>query len=85
MIRICQEMGINLYRRQLNLEATPERQAALKQFLQQQNIGMLLSSDSNRPTLEALAPYRAFHVVRDLRDILASGYYAHLYSHPIRQ
>lgn len=27
-------------------------------------------------------PYRGFHVIRDPRDILVSGYFSHLYSHP---
>jgi hypothetical protein len=32
--------------------------------------------------LPALGPYRAFHVIRDPRDIVVSAYFSHRYSHP---
>ena len=29
-------------------------------------------------------PYRGFHIIRDPRDIIVSGYFSHLYSHPLQ-
>jgi hypothetical protein len=37
---------------------------------------------SDREQAEALAPTRAFHVIRDPRDILVSAYFSHRNSHP---
>jgi hypothetical protein len=37
---------------------------------------------ADREQLEALAPTRAFHVIRDPRDIVVSGYFSHRNSHP---
>jgi hypothetical protein len=38
--------------------------------------------NADRDQLEALAPSRAFHVIRDPRDIVVSGYFSHRNSHP---
>ncbi|MCX6033080.1 MAG: sulfotransferase domain-containing protein [Chloroflexi bacterium] len=35
--------------------------------------------------VQTAGPYRGFHVIRDPRDIVVSGYFSHLYSHPISQ
>lgn len=37
---------------------------------------------ADRRQLEVLRPYRAFHVVRDPRDIVVSAYFSHRNSHP---
>jgi hypothetical protein len=37
---------------------------------------------SDREQAEALAPAKAFHVIRDPRDILVSAYFSHRNSHP---
>lgn len=37
---------------------------------------------ADREQLEVLAPERAFHVIRDPRDIIVSGYFSHRHSHP---
>jgi Sulfotransferase domain len=37
---------------------------------------------SDRRQAAALAPERAFHVIRDPRDIIVSGYFSHRNSHP---
>lgn len=37
---------------------------------------------ADREQLEELAPERAFHVIRDPRDIIVSGYFSHRHSHP---
>jgi hypothetical protein len=33
--------------------------------------------------LEKYREYKGFHVIRDPRDIVVSGYFSHLYSHPV--
>ncbi|MBI1293539.1 hypothetical protein GC175_01105 [bacterium] len=35
--------------------------------------------------IEAHRNYRGFHVIRDPRDIVVSGYFSHLYSHPVSE
>jgi hypothetical protein len=37
---------------------------------------------ADREQLEVLAPRRGFHVIRDPRDIIVSGYFSHRNSHP---
>jgi hypothetical protein len=37
---------------------------------------------ADREQLEALGPRRGFHVIRDPRDIIVSGYFSHRNSHP---
>lgn len=48
---------------------------------------ILYFGNANVATVELLAEcgdYRGFHVIRDPRDILISGYFSHRYSHGIR-
>lgn len=46
--------------------------------------GILSIRNSEQIYLERLAvrPFRGFHVIRDPRDIVVSGYFSHLHSHP---
>lgn len=48
---------------------------------------ILYFGNANAATIELLAEcdaYRGFHVIRDPRDILISGYFSHRYSHSIQ-
>lgn len=81
---IAYALGRNPLRFQLNHYEEPEKWPALHQKLQQEQIGMALSTDSNYAALKALPPHRAVHIVRDPRDIIVSAYFSHLYSHPTR-
>lgn len=49
---------------------------------------ILYFANGNVTAIAALAErggYRGFHVIRDPRDIVVSGYFSHLYSHPITE
>lgn len=43
---------------------------------------LLSCVNADRRQLEVVAPRRAFHVIRDPRDIIVSGYFSHRNSHP---
>jgi hypothetical protein len=43
---------------------------------------LLLHTNALRRDVETLPPFRGFHVIRDPRDLIVSGYFSHLYSHP---
>jgi hypothetical protein len=49
---------------------------------------ILYFANANAAAIAALTArggYRGFHVIRDPRDIVVSGYFSHLYSHPITE
>ena len=54
----------------------------LKAFVARNRPDFLVYSNANRTFVSALDNFRAFHVVRDPRDIVVSSYFSHLYSHP---
>lgn len=43
--------------------------------------GILSIGNSRQEDIESLPPMRAFHVIRDPRDIVISGYFHHMHSH----
>jgi hypothetical protein len=43
---------------------------------------LLVLTNARRGDVETLPELRGFHVVRDPRDIVVSGYFSHRYSHP---
>ena len=64
---------------------TPERFApygSLGGFVEQEKPDLLSYTNANMAYLDTLPPFRGFHVVRDPRDVVVSGYFSHLHSHP---
>ncbi|MFC7763236.1 hypothetical protein ACFQY4_38135 [Catellatospora bangladeshensis] len=43
---------------------------------------LLIMTNAQREWVETLPEMRAFHLIRDPRDIIVSGYFSHLNSHP---
>jgi len=54
----------------------------LRQRAEEAGAGFVSCITADREQLEALAPSRAFHVIRDPRDIIVSGYFSHRNSRP---
>lgn len=54
----------------------------LPRHVREQRIDFVSYVNADARHLEGLPPLRGFHVVRDPRDILVSGYFSHRNSHP---
>ena len=50
-------------------------------FLAENNIEFLYFRNANRKYIDDIPEHRAFHIIRDPRDILVSGYFSHRNSH----
>ena len=46
-------------------------------------IGFIADTNAEQEHIQALRPFRGFHVIRDPRDIVVSAYFSHKYSHPM--
>lgn len=55
----------------------------LKSFVEENKVDFLSYDNADYKYVKQLDHFRAFHVVRDPRDICISAYYSHLYSHPL--
>jgi hypothetical protein len=56
----------------------------LKNFVQENKIDFLSYDNADYEYVKQLAGFRAFHIIRDPRDIAISAYYSHLYSHGLK-
>ncbi|WP_434972483.1 sulfotransferase domain-containing protein [Longibacter sp.] len=54
----------------------------LGHFVRERDVDVLAYTNANVDHVRDLPPMRAFHVVRDPRDVLVSAYFSHLHSHP---
>jgi hypothetical protein len=61
--------------------ATFER-PQLRQRIDELGGGLVACVTADQAQAEVLQPAKAFHVIRDPRDIVVSAYFSHLYSHP---
>jgi hypothetical protein len=55
---------------------------ALRERAKEAGAGFVSCINANREQMETLTPSRAFHVIRDPRDIIVSGFFSHRNSHP---
>lgn len=53
----------------------------LNKYLQTKKIDFLCYGNADYEYVRQLPPHKAFHIVRDPRDIVVSAYYSHRYSH----
>ncbi len=56
-------------------------QQNLSSFIKNNKIDVLAYANANYKYTKEIDFYKAFHVVRDPRDIVVSGYFSHLHSH----
>lgn len=77
---VCYHMGINF-----EIVSTPDdfpEHDTLGSFVEAKDVDFLSYINANRQYVTDLPLYRGFHVVRDPRDVLVSGYFSHKHSHP---
>jgi len=53
----------------------------LNRFIEQKKIDFLFYVNADYRYVSSLSNFKGFHVVRDPRDIIVSGYFSHRYSH----
>ncbi len=63
----------------------PERIAASWAFAAEGDYDLLIATNAEMDHVRTLSArgFRGFHVIRDPRDIIVSGYFSHLASHPV--
>ncbi|MEQ9233296.1 sulfotransferase domain-containing protein [Coleofasciculus sp. E2-BRE-01] len=54
----------------------------LKSFIEKEKTDFFSYTNANHEDVKDLNNFKGFHVIRDPRDIVVSGYFSHLYSHP---
>jgi len=54
----------------------------LAAFVSSRRVEFLSYVNANRRYVSTLGDFRAFHVIRDPRDIIVSSYFSHLHTHP---
>lgn len=74
---IAKPMGLKVFERQMILLPNPA------QNIKDNHADFYITSNSIYSIVQTLDNYRGFHVIRDPRDIVVSGYFSHLYSHAI--
>ncbi|HAG80184.1 MAG TPA: sulfotransferase [Cyanobacteria bacterium UBA12227] len=57
----------------------------LREFLEKQKTDIFAYTNANYDYVKGLDNFKGFHIIRDPRDIVVSGYFSHLYSHPTEQ
>lgn len=55
----------------------------LQHFVQENKINFLSYTNADYKYVENLENFKGFHVIRDPRDVLVSGYFSHLHSHAV--
>jgi hypothetical protein len=73
----CQYMGL----RHLRLSNTFSLETPFSRWVAEQHADVLSYTNADFQQAKELFPLRGFHVIRDPRDILVSGYFSHRNSH----
>jgi len=56
----------------------------LEDFIRDNNVDFISLTNASPKTVRNLDYSRAVHIIRDPRDIIISGYFSHLISHPVK-
>lgn len=75
---VCKDMGLNHVRISNSRDCT----LGLSSYLENQQADFLSYTNAVYAEICTLKNLKAFHVIRDPRDVLVSGYFSHLKSHP---
>ncbi|MGC4022149.1 MAG: sulfotransferase domain-containing protein [Cyclobacteriaceae bacterium] len=74
---VCFALGLKLYEKQIVLMDNPSS------ILEEHSTDFLVSQTSDYEKVKTLNNVRGFHIIRDPRDLIISGYFSHLHSHAI--
>lgn len=77
MAGISRAMGLHYYYGQLSLPT------AIPHDIIEQGHDVIISQNTHYDKVLELGTLRAFHVIRDPRDLLVSGYFSYLKTHPL--
>ena len=77
----CRELGL---RHEIVHDAQP-LPVSLAAHVRDRAVEFLSYTNADIDHVRRLAPMRAFHVVRDPRDVVVSAYFSHLHSHPTEE
>lgn len=72
---ICAISGLRPYQKQSNLVDD------IQQLILSEDIDFYICQTSLYEKISKIRDYKGFHIIRDPRDLIISGYYSHLYSH----
>ncbi len=80
LMDVCFHMGldIEIVHRPVYFEAY----GSLPAYVQARGVDFLSYTNADYEQARDLPLYRGFHMVRDPRDVVVSGYFSHLHSHP---
>src|SRR5437764_11196712 len=76
-------LTVELTRYGSNLNRTQIDRSMLRSHVEDVAPDFVSSRTADREQLDQLRPIRSFHVYRDPRDIVVSGYFSHRYSHDL--
>ena len=82
MIKICETIAkdLRLTTHKMNWMAQPSIRPYCE--MKDMDIHLIMNSRFHKAD-EQFEDFRGFHLIRDPRDMIVSGYFSHLYSHPI--
>jgi hypothetical protein len=72
---VCASLRLKSFEKQIILLENP------KETMAKERPDFYFCQTSDYKKVLQLPPFKGFHVIRDPRDIIVSGYYSHLYSH----
>lgn len=74
---VCHDCGLRL----AQVSSMSQMDVTLDTFSRQERLDWLCYTNAQWPHAQVVSGIPGFHVIRDPRDILVSGYFSHLYSH----
>ncbi len=78
---ILSDLTKSIGRNYIRVSKPPDFRDNLKQFMSKRSNDFLFFTNAGYSYVSTLSDMKAFHVVRDARDVCISAYFSHLYSH----
>ena len=77
---VCKSLALSYAYEHNSMNIRPN----ISSFFSKNEIDFLVFANADKNFIDDDAQFRAFHVIRDPRDLVVSGYYSHLYSHTLK-